>query len=58
MGDEWLTYRMIHYIEREIFASINNDDILHHFQELKSRLKKLPKLSSNTNGITLKLSSS
>jgi hypothetical protein len=42
MGDEWLSYRMICYIEREIFASINNDDILHHFQELKSCLKKLP----------------
>jgi hypothetical protein len=37
MGDEWLSYRMICYIEREIFASINNDDILHYFQELKHK---------------------
>ncbi|KAL6906332.1 hypothetical protein ACP4OV_003933 [Aristida adscensionis] len=43
MGDEWLNHRMICYIEREVFASIKNDDILQHFQELKSRKKMLPK---------------
>ena len=48
MGDEWLTYRMTCYIERDVFASITNDDILQYFQELKSRLKKLPKLSSTS----------
>ena len=42
MGDEWLNHRMVCYIERDLFASINDDDILQHFQELKSRLKKLP----------------
>ena len=39
---------MICYIERGVFASLSNDDILHHFQELKSRKKKLPKLPSST----------
>ena len=48
MGDEWLTYRMTCYIERDVFASITNDDILQYFQELKSRLKKLPKLSGTS----------
>ena len=48
MGDEWLTYRMTCYIERDVFASITNDDILQYFQELKFRLKKLPKLSSTS----------
>ncbi|RLN40900.1 BTB/POZ and MATH domain-containing protein 1-like [Panicum miliaceum] len=35
-------------IERDVFASITNDDILQYFQELKSRLKKLPELSSTS----------
>jgi hypothetical protein len=37
-----LNHRMVCYIERDIFASIQSDDILYHFQELKSRMKKLP----------------
>jgi hypothetical protein len=42
MGDEWLNHRMVCYIERDVFASIPDDDILQYFQELKFRLKKLP----------------
>ena len=42
MGDDWLNHRMICYVEREVFATIKNNDILHHFQELKTRKKKLP----------------
>jgi hypothetical protein len=42
MGDEWLNHRMVCYIERDVFTSIPDDDILQYFQELKSRLKKLP----------------
>jgi hypothetical protein len=45
--DEWLNDRMICYIEWNTFASIPDDDILQHFQELKSRLKKLPEQSSS-----------
>ena len=33
---------MVCYIERDVFASIPDDDTLQHFQELKSRLNKLP----------------
>ena len=44
MGDDLLTHRMICYVEREVFATIKNDDILHHFQELKTRKKKVPNL--------------
>jgi hypothetical protein len=42
-----LNHRMVCYIERDIFASIQSDDILYHFQELKSRMKKLPPHSSS-----------
>jgi hypothetical protein len=45
MGGEWLNHRMVCYIERDVFPNIKDDDILYHFQELKSRLKKLPPLS-------------
>ena len=39
--------------ERDVFGSIPDDDILPYFQELKSCLKKLPKLPNRTryNGI-------
>ena len=48
MSGEWLNHRMICYIEQaDVFANILDDDILQKFQELKSRLKKLPKLSSS-----------
>jgi hypothetical protein len=48
MSGEWLNHRMICYIEQaDVFASILDDNILQKFQELKSRLKKLPKLPSS-----------
>jgi hypothetical protein len=48
IGDDWLNHRMICYVEREIFATIKNDDILHHFQELKTRKMKLPSVPSTS----------
>jgi hypothetical protein len=54
MGNDWLNHRMISYIEREIFASIEDDDILYHWQDLKNRLQKLPprcSKSSNASGM-------
>jgi hypothetical protein len=48
MGDDWLNHRMICYVEQEVFATIKNDDILHHFQELKTRKKRLPNLPSTS----------
>ena len=44
MGNDWLNQQMTCYIERDVFARIKDEDILHHFQELKSRLIKLPPL--------------
>ena len=43
MGSDWLNHRMVCYIERDIFSSIPNDKILYQFQEMKSRMKMLPK---------------
>jgi hypothetical protein len=40
MGNDWLNHRMVCYIERDICACIQSDDILYHFQELKSSMKK------------------
>jgi hypothetical protein len=51
MGNDWLNHRMICYIEREIFASIEDDDILYHWQDLKNRLQKLPPRSCNSSGM-------
>ena len=35
MGDEWLNDLMICYVEKEIFRSISDDKIIHHFEEMK-----------------------
>ena len=52
MGNDWLNHRMVCYIERDIFASIKDEDILYHFQELKTRLRKLPPLPpTSTSGM-------
>ena len=48
MDREWLNHSMICYIEKDVFACILDDYILQHVQELKSCLKKLPKLPSST----------
>ena len=43
IGNNWLNHRMTCYIERDIFARIKDENILHHFQELKTPLIKLPR---------------
>jgi hypothetical protein len=48
MGSDWLNHRMVCYIERDIFSSIPNDQILYQFQEMKSRMKMLPKQPRTT----------
>jgi hypothetical protein len=48
MGNEWLNHRMICYIEREICVSIEDDDILYYWQDLKNMLQKLPPHSSKS----------
>ena len=37
MGDDWLNYNMMCYIERDVFASIDDDDIVYRFQSYRSR---------------------
>ncbi|XP_050218045.1 uncharacterized protein LOC126668874 [Mercurialis annua] len=45
MADEWLNDLMICFIERAIFASIDNEDILQHFQNKENRRIQLPPLA-------------
>ncbi|XP_060170419.1 uncharacterized protein LOC132601340 [Lycium barbarum] len=41
MSDEFLNGCLVCYVERGIFATINNDAIIHHFQKMKSRRVQL-----------------
>jgi hypothetical protein len=45
IGNDWSNHRIICYVEREIFFSIEDDDILYHWQDLKNRLQDLPHYS-------------
>ncbi|XP_075092387.1 uncharacterized protein LOC107791008 [Nicotiana tabacum] len=37
IDDEFLNSYLVCYIECKIFSTVNNDDIIHHFQHMKSR---------------------
>ena len=37
MGNQWMTNNLILYIEKDIFDCIDNDVIMQHFQNMKSR---------------------
>ena len=41
MGDEWMTNNLIVYIKKDIFDCIDNDVIMQHFQNKKSRHDQL-----------------
>jgi hypothetical protein len=43
--DEWLNHHMVCYIEREIFASIEDAKILNYFQHMRNRKINLPRSS-------------
>jgi hypothetical protein len=43
MNDEWMNNSMICYIERELFASVEDGKILKHFQALRNRMMHLPR---------------
>jgi hypothetical protein len=45
MGDEWMGHCMICYIERDIFASIEDHQIIEHYQAMRSRREQIPKTS-------------
>jgi hypothetical protein len=44
-GDEWLNHRMMCYIERDIFTSIEDAKILNYFQDTRTRRVNLPRTS-------------
>ncbi|XP_020992024.1 uncharacterized protein LOC107474014 [Arachis duranensis] len=39
MGDEWLNDCLVTYIERETFNQVDNETIIQHFQNMKTRRK-------------------
>ena len=45
-GDEWLNHRMVCYIERDIFASIEDAKILSYLQHIRTRKINLPQSTS------------
>ncbi|XP_039123438.1 uncharacterized protein LOC120260060 [Dioscorea cayenensis subsp. rotundata] len=45
MGDEWMNDSLVVYIEREVFATIDNEVILQRFQKMQTRRMQLPPLS-------------
>jgi hypothetical protein len=52
-GDEWLNYRMVCYIERDIFTSIEDAKILDYFQCMRTRRVNLPRTSGMYQLLTL-----
>jgi hypothetical protein len=47
MGDEWMSLCMICYIERDIFASIEDRQIIEHYQAMRTRREQIPKTSKS-----------
>jgi hypothetical protein len=41
MGDDFLNALLVTYIESDIFESVENEKILEHFQNMKSRREQL-----------------
>ncbi|KAL0383015.1 UNVERIFIED_CONTAM: hypothetical protein Scaly_0588800 [Sesamum calycinum] len=50
MGDEWLNDLMVWCIEREIFADIDDEVILQHFQNMQTRRFQLAPRSRSNSG--------
>lgn len=42
-GDEWLNHRMVCYIERDVFVTIEDEKIVSHFQHMRTRKTNLPR---------------
>ncbi|KAM1022634.1 hypothetical protein ACFX2H_043156 [Malus domestica] len=41
MGDQWLSDSMLVYIEKDVFAFIDNEPIMRHFHDMKHRRQQL-----------------
>ncbi|XP_042387908.1 uncharacterized protein LOC121980001 [Zingiber officinale] len=48
MGDQWMNDSLVVYIEKDIFSTIENEQILQRFQKMKSHRMQLPPLSYPT----------
>ncbi|XP_042472507.1 uncharacterized protein LOC122055195 [Zingiber officinale] len=44
MGDEWMNDNLVVYIKKDIFATIENEQILQHFQQMNTHRIQLPPL--------------
>ncbi|XP_042433021.1 uncharacterized protein LOC122019633 [Zingiber officinale] len=42
MGDEWMNDSLVVYIEKDIFSTIENEQILQHFQQMQSPHRAAP----------------
>jgi hypothetical protein len=47
MGDEWMSHCMICCIERDIFASIEDRQIIEYYQAMRTRREQIPKTSKS-----------
>ncbi|KAI4965078.1 hypothetical protein ZWY2020_057526 [Hordeum vulgare] len=52
MNDDWMNHSMLCYIERDIFASIEDDKILEFFQSMRSPKKQLPRVATGMLALT------
>lgn len=52
MGDEWLNDSMVVYIEKAIFASIDDEAILQRYQHMQNRRTQLSSIKSSSKGST------
>ena len=48
MGDEWLNDSLVVFIEREIFATIDNEAILNRFQNMDTRRNQLSRTTKTS----------
>ena len=43
MGDDWMNHRMVCYIERDVFVSVEESKIIERFQDYRNRKCLLPR---------------
>ncbi|KAB2606240.1 pseudouridine-metabolizing bifunctional protein C1861.05-like [Pyrus ussuriensis x Pyrus communis] len=51
MGDQWLSDSMLVYIERDVFAFIDNESIMRRFHDMKPRQQQLAQADVTTEGV-------
>nr|XP_017217119.1 PREDICTED: uncharacterized protein LOC108194679 [Daucus carota subsp. sativus] len=52
MGDEWLNNSIMAYIEKAIFATVDNESVLQRYQHMQTRRIQLSSISSSSKDIT------